>query len=170
MSEKFGFLGREFLTWLWFVCEQRSGTIECGELGSVSIEIEDKIELTSGGNVNATAAITEEAPTQAEEAHTALRVGKKLAKARFHFNLEQYGYIVTLDQDLRMSAVKLPATLDAKEATGDEQRHYVVTDRLNLLAQLEQLVETMFGIYIDLRTGPKWSSVSDEMREWVRGS
>lgn len=170
MSDKFGFLGREFLTWLWFVCEQRGGTVVCGDFGSVGIEIEDKIELTSGGNVNATAAITEDAPTQAEEAHTALRVGKKLAKARFRFNLEQYGYVVTLDSDLRMSAVKLPATLDAKEATGDEQRHFVVTDRMNLLAQLEHLVETLFGIYIDLRTDPKWPDYSEQMRAWVQES
>lgn len=170
MKDKFWFLGREFLTWLWFVCEKRDGHVECGELGPIGIEIEDKIELASGGNVNATATITEDAPTMAEEAHTALGVGKKLSKARFCFNLEQYGYVVTLDSDLRMSAIKLPATLDAKEATGTDQRHFVVTDRLNLLAQLEQLIETLFNIYIDKRTDPRWQSESEQMRDWVRGA
>jgi hypothetical protein len=167
--ERFSFFGKEFLTWLWFVCETRDGRIEVQGFGPVDIEIDTKIELTAAGD-HAKAAVTEELPTGSTEAHAALRVGKKLTKANFRLNLEAHGFVATLDEHLRMSGVKLPFGLDAKEATDQDQRHYVVSDRLSKLDELERLIESMFAIFVEVRTGAGWADENEAMCEWVRSS
>ena len=48
---KFAFLGREFLTWLWFEAEHNSSRIETPQFGPVTVEFGQRLVLTSGGNV-----------------------------------------------------------------------------------------------------------------------
>ena len=49
--DRFSFLGREFLTWLWFETERTSGKIETATFGPVGVEFGQSLKLETGGGI-----------------------------------------------------------------------------------------------------------------------
>src|SRR5688572_20250797 len=79
-EDEFGFLGEEFLLWLWFCAEKRGGLHEVGGDSRVGIAIDRLIEFydeESGVKVM----VRGDAPTRAPEAREALRRGMRIARA-----------------------------------------------------------------------------------------
>lgn len=161
--ERFAFLGREFLTWLWFASETNNGFIEVPDLGNVRVEFGQRLTLESAGNVREGSTVSADAPSQTEEARTALRVGKKVARARLLLDLGERHFEVGLDAEtLTFAGAKLPALM-----AGDDAMK--VQERLHLLDELEAIVDTLYVMFIRLRRDEEqWAPVREAMRTWVQ--
>jgi len=160
--ERFAFLGREFLTWLWFESERADGRIETLSLGTVGVGFAQRLSLESGGNVREGSTVQAEAPAQAEEARTALRVGKKVARARLVLDVGDKQFQVALDAEtLTFTNGKLPTQLGVRDESG-------LDERLALIDQLEAVVDDLYLTFVRLRSDDKaWAPVREAMRAWV---
>ena len=110
------FLGREFLTWMWFRAEGNEGIFKLGER-YVEVYFDDKLTLEALGDIKETNVIKSEAPTETEEARASLQSGKHVAEARLRVVAEQKQWAVTLKaDDLAMGSLKIPGILSKEEA------------------------------------------------------
>ena len=109
------FLGREFLTWMWFRAEGNEGIFKLGER-YVEVYFDDKLTLEALGDIKETNVIKSEAPTETEEARASLQSGKHVAEARLRFVAEQKQWAVTLKaDDLAMGSLKIPGILSKED-------------------------------------------------------
>jgi hypothetical protein len=161
-SERFAFLGREFLTWLWFESARNQGMVDATNVGAVRVEFGQRLVLESSGNIREGSTVSAEAPHQTEEARTALRVGKKVTRARLILELGERQFQLGIDaESLTFSGVKLPTTLEGK----DDQR---LDERLRLLDELEAVVDDLYLTFVNLRRDTEaWGRVREDIRTWV---
>jgi hypothetical protein len=160
------FIGREFLTWLWWASEVNGGKIPCtidksGDL--LRVELTNSLMIESAGNVNEATTVKADGPGQTEEARTALRVGKKVAKCRLSLDYGAWHFECNLDSYLTISGARLPYLLAV-----DDPRN--IDERLRLLGNLELIVYKTFANFINIRTGPEWDKHEDALREWVQNA
>lgn len=161
-KDRFSFLGREFLTWLWFEAERNGGKVAAGELGEIGVTFGQRLSLETGGGVREGSTVQSDAPAEAEEARTALRTGKKVARARLFLEVGERQYQVGLDAEtLTFGNAKLPVLLGKGEANA-------LDERLALLDELEAVMDALFVGFVRLRKDDAgWAPVRDEMRQWV---
>ena len=157
------FLGAEFLMWLWFKSECYESLIESREHGVLEFWYDDKLTL------EAYLAETERndfkggAPAHSAEAKTALRHGKRVAKAKIGLIKEGREWTLTIKSDtLDVSGVKLPALLSREE---DEQFY----ERMFLLEELEDIIQSLYKEFLVLRTDAVWQAeLLPALRAWVQ--
>ena len=156
-----GFLGREFLTWLWFKAEGNEGIFKLGER-YIEVYFDDKLTLEALGDIKETNVIKSEAPTETEEARASLQSGKHVAEARLRVVAEQKQWAVTIKADnLAMGSLKIPGIL-SKE---DDDKVY---ERLYLIEEAEDIIDELFASYLTLRLdADQWSLEVNAMRQWV---
>lgn len=168
-SDRYGFLGREFLTWLWYATDANNGVVEVPDLGPIRVEFGQRLTLESVGNVREGSTVNADAPSQTEEARTALRVGKKVSRARLQIDvlggtegLERHFEVALDAETLTFSGVKLPSLMATDEAMRLEER-------LRLMDELENLVDTLYTQFVTTRKEEAtWAPVRESIRTWVQ--
>src|SRR5688572_20031545 len=90
------FLGKEFLTWLWFRSE-RDGQVEPAKAKPVTVEILGPILLDAQYGDARASLLKGDSPATAPEARAALLEGKKLKKAKMKWTREDVEWIFTID-------------------------------------------------------------------------
>jgi len=159
--EATSYLGREFLTWLWFRSEHNEGIFQVGE-APVEVWFDAKLTLASTGTLKEESVIKSETPTDTEEARVSLRSGKQVEEAKLRLTTGQKFWSLTIKaRDLSLHGLKLPALLSAT----DED---VIYERLALLEECQDLVDGLFGLFVDQRLDDDaWSAEVSAMRRWV---
>lgn len=163
MHDRYTYLGREFLTWLWFATERDNGRVEVEGQGAVGVEFCDRLTLGSDGEDAETSVVKAMAPLETEEARTSLRSGKKVDQAFLKLMVGEREYQLTLlAANYTFCNVKLPSTLGSDDSQ-------VARERLFLLNELESIVDGLYLTFMLLRRDPEaWATVRDEMGAWVR--
>ena len=160
-----GFLGKEFLTWLWFRSELHEGLIEIDDGGpAAEIWLTDSLTLSGAGQGAEKVTLRAEDPGVTPEARSALAQGKKVESARLRIVRAQREWTLTLKgETLALSSIKIPAVLTKEE---DEK----LRERLHLMDQLDTMVATLFTSFLQLRSdSTKWADEEAQLRAWVRG-
>ena len=105
-----GTLGENFLTWLWYYQESNHGVLPRSQMGEFSFLLDGPLVLVAEGNGALESNIRKGAPTISAEAKAALRVGKKLRRAKLIFARNQgEEWSFTLDvNDFIVKGLKLP--------------------------------------------------------------
>lgn len=155
------FLGREFLTWLWFRSESQQGLFHTGDR-PIELWFDAKLTLEAGGELKEQNVIRSESPTETEEARVALRSGKQVSQAQLRLIAEQKQWTFTLRaDDLSLQGLRIPALLSRE----DDDRIY---ERLHLLEEAEDLVDDLFGDFLRLRLDDDaWRAEVDRIRAWL---
>lgn len=111
------FLPAEFLTWLWYRCEDHGGTFEL-EGGDFALAIDDALQLASWEEEGCRAAFKggPAGPTTRPEAARALAEGLLLAKARFVAARGVREWSFSLDYRLDLIGVKVADPEDEGES------------------------------------------------------
>ena len=157
------FLGKEFLTWLWYRSELQGGAFTLQGENNATLWFDDKIVLELAfDNVREVNTIRGENPTGTEEAKAALRMGKKVAAAKLGMSMASRDWSFSVNgEELSLSGVKVPALLAAEE---DEQ----VLERLTLMEELEAVLDELYRQFMTLRTdAPEWKGELTKIQEWV---
>jgi hypothetical protein len=157
------FLGREFLTWLWYRTELQEETFRLENAPPMMISFDDRLVLEAAvENIREVNTIRGESPTQTAEARAALRMGKKVVQARLTVGLgTQEWRCVVKGDDLSLGGIKVPAVL--KDAEDD-----VLLERVYLLDQLEEAFDALYREFLRIRMDDgHWKSELDAIREWV---
>jgi len=156
------FLGREFLTWLWYRSDKNEGLFERnGE--QLEVWFDAKLVLEAQGDIKEQNVIKAETPTETQEARTSLLNGKQVREARLRIISDQKQWTVTIKgDDLSLSQLKIPALLSRED---DDQLY----ERFYLIEELQDIVEHLFATFIAVRLDDKaWRAELGPLRDWVQ--
>jgi hypothetical protein len=156
------FIGREFLTWLWFVTEKGGPTIQIDGVGAVVVTFTKRLQLSSLGAMREDSTVVSEAPSLADEARTALKTGKKVAKASLMLDLDERHFELTVDATtFAFTGVKLPTMTKDDEAIR-------LADRLAALDEMEAIIDGLYLRFGQLRKDDKgWYETRVQLHEWI---
>ncbi len=157
------FLGREFLTWLWFRSETQEGMFTLDDSKQAVLWFDYKVVLQSDGNAIVSC---QGENSELTEARHALRDGKKVTQAKIKLIIGDNDWSFTLDSTwLNLRGVKTPRVmLDTKE--DPEGLFY---EKVFLLDTAVSTVEQLFVQFIKIRISDKWDSKeAPAIRKWIK--
>ncbi|HOE97379.1 MAG TPA: hypothetical protein PK847_12430 [Candidatus Sumerlaeota bacterium] len=155
------FLGKEFLTWLWFKSETGGGVNLKG--GAIQAEILGPIVLDAQyGDARATG-LKGESPATSPEARTALVEGKKLKKAKIRLKREDVEWVATLDgENFNLAGLAIPNP-------GRMPFEDMMALRTEMMLEFEHVIEGLMQAFLELRLDAKeWAKELARIQTWVR--
>ncbi len=162
------FLGREFLTWLWYFTENDEGRFEfelsSGAMTNAHIWLDDRIVLTSKTGRSHEHIIKGGVPSTSDEAAISLRSGKAVKEIKVGLDIDGKGvFFATLGGDeLAPKGLKLPDPQDTSDQT-------VLEQRLEYVSVFTVALDALFGRFMDERTGKLWDTTSiKSIRNWIQ--
>lgn len=155
------FLGREFLTWLWFWSEQREGLFQVAGHGEIELFVEDRIRLEPFEGEGNRHLLTGVAPATSREAGVALHSGKLPSEVKLKVIKEARSWSFTLKGDsLVLASLKIPELLSKT----DDDRLY---ERLYLLEEIESMIQELYRSFLQLRSADRWEEEFDQLQQWI---
>lgn len=165
-AETHGFLGEEFLTWLWFRWETTGGEFTLSGGRVVGVALDDFLAFAAPSEDETEQTLRRGLPTRTAEARTALRQGSRLRKARLLIAEGSRQWTATLDAPtLSLGGVKLPE--DAEECESDIDR---TTDRAANWLALHEIVQALYANFLEQRLRPDYLKTAGEQQaRWMAG-
>ncbi|MBI4773577.1 MAG: hypothetical protein HY788_05245 [Deltaproteobacteria bacterium] len=162
------FLGREFLTWLWFKSEERNGTVHLPDTGDVFIQFQKRIVLESGEGEYAETVSCQGFHADLAEGKAALREGKKVREARITLGVGSQEWEFTFKADqFQFQSMKLPKTMPLSEEEQDLEPRLL--ERISLVEEPVQAMQRLFEQFLSKRLGSAW--IDEELpslRKWMQ--
>lgn len=154
------FLGAEFLLWLWHKDDVRDGLHELPD-ESVELHFDDQLRLEGFLAEAEQSALKGGAPAHSPEAHQALQVGKRVAKAKLRLVKIEREWVFTVEaSSFRLSGVKTPALLTRED---DEP----LFERLYLIDELERALFGIYRLFLQERLDADWEKQRVKIAEWI---
>jgi hypothetical protein len=156
------FLGREFLTWLWYRCEVDGGTFPL-EGGEVGVVFNDYVSLVSDGEEREENICRRGSPHRSREARTALFAGKLVSAAKLEIARGERQFAARLDaRTFDVRGAKYPDP----ESSEPEER---ALERLEAMEELSDILDGLYGLFLSVRLGDQWESREvPAMARWIR--
>ena len=158
-----GFLGEEFLTWLWFRWETDGGEFSLSGGRVVGIAIDDLLVFAPLGDDDTKQTLAHGMPTRTAEARQALRGGHRVAKARLLIAEGARQWVATIEGATMRIAAKLPE--DAEDCESAEDRN---GDRAANWLALHEIVAALFGLFVRARVSEGWQEEAAAMADWMQ--
>lgn len=162
ISRDLRYLGREFLTWLWFQCEVEGGGFELPS-GEFDFVVEDNLAFVGHDEEDSATAVKGNNPSIRPEAASALAAGMTIRRAKLLIAKGELEWSLTLDgETLDLRSVKGPPP----EADDPLEQ---LTERLKRADQIRIAIEELFSRFVELRLSSDWDSLETRrMRDWIR--
>ena len=156
------FLGKEFLTWLWFRSET-SGAIEMRGGKMAEVEIMGPIVLDAQYGDARMSTLKGESPATSPEAHASLLEGKKLKRAKLKFKRDDNEWIATLDgENFNLTGLAMP---EAGRMPFDD----LIAVRMEWVMEFENILADLFEAFMTLRMDTAdWSGEVVKIHDWVK--
>jgi hypothetical protein len=156
------FLGKEFLTWLWYKVDADEATLRAHNGDEVAVMIDRVLRLECDFALTGTDVITADGPTGLPEAKAALTSGKQPTKMGLVFGGRAGEFALVLDgRGMSVSGLSLPDD-DADVAPEARLEH-----RFEQIAEASQLLDVLYELFLRRRTAGSWSRELGQMRAWV---
>ncbi len=158
-----GFLGREFLTWLWFRSDVREKMFEAGDL-RIAAMIVKVMQLDCDFRLTGSDTIRCDGPGSAPESRAALAIGKQPTKAGLVLGGPGGEYFLLLDGPrFTVSGLRLP---DATEGTHVDR----LVERFRQIEEVAGLLDVLYGLFLGRRAAADWPDELNEMKAWAMRS
>ncbi len=155
------FLGREFMTWLWFRSDE-DPVIELPGGRRCEVEFLEQLALESVYGDAKSSVLKGESPATSPEAAVALREGKKVRRARIKFCRDGNDWIGVIDAEtLSVSGLKMPAVgrLPFDEAIELRMEHF---------GEFETMFAELYHEFLDRRLeASTWDAELKTIRAWA---
>lgn len=164
------FLGQEFLTWLWYKSEERGGTVDIPGIGDIMVVFEKHMLLEYGEGESFEKIICQGLQAELREAHTGLKMGKKLEQARILLGRGEYEWNLTLTGSMfDFRSVRTPKTMATAEESDDaaavEGR---ILEKAGLYEEALRLIDELFRMFLKIRISQAWQGELSGIRDWIQ--
>jgi hypothetical protein len=155
------FLGREFLTWLWFALETRNHIVDVPGYEPFKLYVDDKLVLSSASGAVREHSLKGGTPASASEAKTALRSGKLVTEGKFILRLgeKQWTFSMKAD-DLSVRGLRLPPVTE-QEAESYMRSRIVNTETLN------DVITHLYKSFLKTRLSRGFRRADSELTKWA---
>ncbi len=157
-SASYGFLGEEFLTWLWYRLEHDGGDFDLGDGIVVGVSMDDFIEFAPLEDDETTQTLRKGVPTRSPEARAALRSGHRLKKAKLIVAMGDLQWSLVLDgTEMGLRSVRLPDDDEGAESQAERDR-----ERAANFLLIHDLVRRLYRAFLKVRLRPDYLRTDGE--------
>ncbi|WP_136523284.1 recombination-associated protein RdgC [Geomonas ferrireducens] len=169
-------LGADFMLWLMYQTMNESSEYTVNQPGVLLAKegfvayLDDRVVLLGSGE-NGAQKITVAGPQDHfNEVRSALLNKKQITEATLHMESGDDHYKLTLKGELfHFASFKSPAVKLEKDSTVDEamEREAVFFERMLLLEKGNQLFDSVFAAFLELRLGNQWAEQAEAIQKWL---
>ena len=162
------FLGREFLTWLWFRSDRSGGLLEIPGKRTIELHFLDKMVLDlTGADSPQTVTITG-GQSELREGMAALKEGKKIEEARISIKDAHEEFTVVMKASwLSFSGFRPPLTVPS-DSSGPIELEGLFLEKMYLLEHFLEIIDELFEFFLKLRLSDMWEAKElPAIREWI---
>ena len=158
-------LGQEFLTWLWYKCDEQPGTFRDAEGRTFELVMEQRVVVQGGeGDALETATVTG-ALSQLREARLGLRMGKKVTRAQLHIEADGLSWQVNLKaEDLSLAGFRTPSI----DKDDDDDPDALFLEKMYLIESGLNKLDAAYTQFLNLRLSNAWLQEAKAVSEWMR--
>lgn len=162
---RYRFLGNEFLTWLWYMIENKQDELRPLDRELNSLEIGNRMVLENH-NKNTNEKITIKGDNAGlEEGRLALRKGALLTEMNLIYRSGEQKWQFNLKgESLNISGLKTPET--ARPETKDDIEGFVL-EKIYLYDRVIQFIEKLFSLFVRLRLSDQWNGSILQVKSWI---
>ncbi len=163
------FLGREFLTWLWFKSDQSGGRIEVPGKRVVEAFFLDRMTLDLSDADTPQSVTLKGGHSELREGLAALKEGKKIEEARISIRAAENEFTMVLKGTwFSFGSFKTPPILPSMEADADEGPEGSFLEKAQLVEEGMDIVDELFEYFLRLRISDRWEAEElPALRRWV---
>jgi len=160
-------IGRQFMTWLWFKSEERSGRISLSPNDEVELNFLKRIVLEAGEGEYSQGVVCHGIHAELKEGKEAIRQGKKVKEAGIKLLHNQNEWEFTLKADnFYFQSLKLPL---AERQESAEDPSGKMLERIYLIENAAQAIDQLFNLFLKIRFSPQWDEKEvKSLAKWLR--
>jgi hypothetical protein len=161
------FIGREFLTWLWFKSETEGGLFNISDGLTGELWIDGTLTLTSDSDDRRETVVCTGENPRLREARFALSEHKKVTKAKFRLVIGDDTWIFTLDSMwMNFKSLKGPKLLRDQGEDPDGMFY----EKMGVIEQPVAAVDAVYLQFLQIRTSAEWEeSELPAIARWIHG-
>jgi len=163
------FLGREFLTWLWFKSDQSGGRIDMPGGKVVEVMLRDRMTLDLADADTPQTVTIRGDQSELREGLAALKEGKKIEEARLSVRMADNEFTMTLKGTwFSFGGFTTPPVLPPEEDDSGEGPEGRLLEKIALVEEGLEIVDALFEQFLRLRVSESWET--DEVpliRRWI---
>ncbi|HEX7416136.1 MAG TPA: recombination-associated protein RdgC [Smithellaceae bacterium] len=153
-AEGVSFIGREFLTWLWFKSEERNGRIALTNSEEVELHFLKRIVLGSGEGEYSQSVVCSGIHAELKEGKEAIRQGKKVKEAGIKLTSNQNEWEFTFKADTFQFQSLKPPVMDWQETQEDPSGN--ILERIYLIENAVKTMDSLYESFLQIRYSPQW--------------
>jgi hypothetical protein len=167
--ERYRFLGPEFLTWLWCVCEDDRAGLGVADRQGLALSMGNRIVIHKSGEGGVEEVRVRGECADFHEAMLALRKGGLVTELHLECSRGDQVWRFTLKgENLAMIGLRTPPLAPPEEA---DELEGAVLEKVALCEQVVDFVEALFQRFIKLRISEAWRrEVVPKIHAWVERS
>lgn len=148
------FLGREFLSWLWFRAETDRGLFDLGGKGTAELWFDGKITLQSENEMGTETIICAGKTSNMREARFALAEDKEVVQATVKLGIGDNQWSFVLDSTwMNFSTFKSPKVMQDRGEDPDG----IFYEKMFLIEEAVSAMDEIYSSFIKLRLSPEWA-------------
>ncbi len=163
------FVGREFLTWLWFRSDTSGGLVEIPGKRTIELHFLDKMVLDLSGSDSPQTVTITGGQSELREGMAALKEGKKIEEARISIKDAHEDFTVVVKAAwLSFTGFRPPPALPL-DSTESPESDALFLEKMYLLEHFLEIIDELFSFFLELRLSDTWAAKElPAIKEWIR--
>lgn len=163
---RYKFIGREFLTWLWFAVDTDHQGLEGLFEDPTSVDVGNRMVLENRQREAVETVTIKGDDAGLEEGRLALRKGAAVTEINIVCRRGEQQWQLTLKgESLHMTSLRCPPT-GAVETKADLEG--AVLEKVYLCDMIIQIVDTLFKAFVEIRLSDDWQNrVVPRIKQWI---
>jgi hypothetical protein len=162
------FLGREFLTWLWFKSEaELDGLIKVKNQDPVVVAVGDKMVLETGDGEYRETLVLQGSHSEHREARLGLMQGKLPEEMHLRLIRSQDEWQLNLKATtLEIKGLKSKSTAGPQEDDEDQEAFFF--DQIYQMEAVSEIIDGLFREFLQVRLSPAWEQEEmPRLHDWL---
>ena len=160
------FIGRDFLTWLWYFSEVKNGVFHTKDAEAFAVFLEQRITVLGGEGTSLDTAVSSGPMSELREAKLGLQIGKKVNQARIRIEQDEHAWQMQLKaEDFSLTSLKTPKVEMKLEEGEDPDARFL--EKMYLIEKSLQVLDELFAHFLAIRLSADWSRELSAMKTWI---
>ncbi len=160
------YIGQDFLTWLWYYTELKSGYCQDSTGQDCIVAFERRIAVQGGEGDSLDKAVSSGPRSELKEVKNGLQQGKKVQQARIRIEQDSLVWQLQLQaEDLSLSGFKTPKISLQTEEGEDPDGPFL--EKMYLLEKGIEILDTLFARFLSLRFSDSWEEERRAVSKWI---
>ncbi len=159
-------LGQEFLTWLWFRSETRSGQFSTRDGDPYFLYVEQRVSVQGGEGETLETATVSGNLSELREARLGLSMGKKVNRALIRIEHDPEAWQLSLKaEDFSLGSLKTPKVEKADSEDDDPDAAFL--EKMYLIEKCLVYLDAAYADFLAVRFSAEWPDQVQQVGRWL---